>query len=137
MLEVVTCTPSSSRSSGASRSVMTSHRPAFALATTANFTGALACDTRLPELRLPVSVPLATTPPAVARKLVIFAETDSLDDMALRVDELGLAIAAGAATRPRNDNPTTPDTTSLRIVFLPIDEMNLPLCSRPTRAGGS
>src|SRR6185437_10497658 len=97
---------------------MTSHRPPLALAATANLTGALACETLLPELRLPVSVPVATTPPRCARKLVIFADSESLDGTAPLVVELGFAFAAGAATRPSDASPTTPVMTSLRIAFL-------------------
>src|SRR4051794_9785763 len=86
MCEVVTCTPSSSRSSGASRRVMTSQRAPRGGATTWNLTGALSRDTLVPERRLPVSVPSATTPLAVARKLVIFALIDTVDDLAALAD---------------------------------------------------
>src|SRR4051794_11913372 len=82
MCEVVTWTPSSSRSSGASRSVITLQRAPLRLAATANFTGALSRDTLVPELSLPVRVPFATTPLVVARKLVMFALIESLDDVA-------------------------------------------------------
>ncbi|MGH2890120.1 MAG: hypothetical protein ACRDNJ_10880 [Solirubrobacteraceae bacterium] len=46
---------------------------------TANFTGALSRDTFVPECSVPLNLPAATTPVAVARKLVIFAVSDSLD----------------------------------------------------------
>lgn len=69
---------------------MTLHRAPRRLAATANLTGALSRDTPVPELSLPVSVPFATTPPVVARKLVIFAVIDSLEDVVA-------ALAAGAA----------------------------------------
>ena len=52
------------------------------MAATRNLTGALSRDTLVPERSLPVSVPSATTPLAVARKLVIFALIDSVDDVA-------------------------------------------------------
>src|SRR3954449_629263 len=89
MSEVVTCTPSSSRSNGARRRVMTSQRRPTCAAATRNLTGALSRETLLPERRLPVSVPFATTPLAGARKLVIFALIESLDN--------GAAVA-GAGT---------------------------------------
>ena len=98
MSEVVTCTPSSSRSSGARRKVITLHRPPRGLAATANLTGALSRDTPVPELNLPVNVPCATTPLDVGRKRVIFAVIDSLDDVAPLWRETGLAPADGAAT---------------------------------------
>ena len=82
MCEVRTCTPSSSRSSRASRRVITSQRRPRRWAATRNLTGALSRDTLVPERSLPVSVPSATTPLAVARKRVIFALIESLDDTA-------------------------------------------------------
>jgi hypothetical protein len=58
---------------------------------------------------LPVSTPSATTPAAVAWKLVIFAVSESLDD------EVVFALA-GAATAAANASAEKPATTSLRIV---------------------
>jgi hypothetical protein len=86
------------------------------LATTAKFTGALSRATLLPDRSVPFSVPLATTPLARARKLVILADNENLDDVAPLVTELGLAFADGAATSPAKASPTKPATTSLRIV---------------------
>src|SRR3954469_20306471 len=97
MCDVLTCTPSSSRSSGASRSVMTLHRRPWRLAATRNLTGARSRDTVVPERSLPVSVPSATTPLAVARKLVIFALMESVDDEAA-LAEAGTANAIVAAS---------------------------------------
>src|SRR4051812_14293430 len=97
MSEVVTCTPSSSRSNGARRRVMTSQRRPTCAAATRNLTGALSRETLLPERRLPVSVPFATTPLAVARKLVIFALIESVDDGAALADA-GTANAAAATS---------------------------------------
>jgi hypothetical protein len=56
---------------------MTLHREPARAAATLNLTGALSRDTLVPELSLPVSVPFATTPLAVAWKLVIFALIES------------------------------------------------------------
>ena len=56
------------------------------LATTANFTGALSRDTLVPELNLPVNVPLATTPLAVAWKLVMVALIESVEGAAARAN---------------------------------------------------
>jgi hypothetical protein len=85
------------------------------LATTAKFTGALSRDTLVPERSVPFSVPLATTPLALARKLVILADSENLDDEAPLAIELGFAFADGAATSPANARPTKPVTTNLRI----------------------
>lgn len=68
---------------------MTSHRPPRLAAATANRTGALSRDTLVPERSEPERTPFATTAPlAVARKLVIFAVIDSLDDLTPLVGEL-------------------------------------------------
>ena len=67
------------------------------MAATRNLTGALSRDTLVPERSLPVSVPSATTPLAVARKLVIFALIDSVDDVAASA-EAGTANATAAAS---------------------------------------
>jgi hypothetical protein len=83
------------------------------LATTANLTGALLCDTLLPERSFPVKVPSATTPRAVARKLVIFAAKESLGDLATTVDDFALAGGATTAARASVEKPAM---TSLRIV---------------------
>src|SRR3954453_6147175 len=104
MWDVLTCTPSSSRSSGASRSVMTLHRRPRRLAATLNLTGALSREMLPPERSLPVSVPSATTPLAVARKLVIFACIESDDDVAAlaaagTANARMAAIAASMAVR--------------------------------------
>src|SRR3954471_19697271 len=120
MCDVLTCTPSSSRSSGASRSVMTLHRRPWRLAATRNLTGARSRDTLVPERSLPVSVPSATTPLAVARKFVIFAVIENLDDVAPLVGELGLAFAAGATAAKANAE--IPATTSLRTSPSLVDE---------------
>src|SRR4051812_42914799 len=96
MCEVWTCTPSSSRSSGARRRVMTSHRRPLRLAATLNRTGALSRDTLVPERSFPVNVPSATTPLAVAWKLVIFALIDIEEDVAALADA-GIANATMAA----------------------------------------
>src|SRR5919109_660301 len=116
MCEVLTCTPSSSRSSGASRRVMTSQRRPRRLAATRNLTGARSRDTLVPERSLPVSVPSATTPLAVARKLVILADIESLGDMPPLVGGLGFALAGGATAA--NASAEKPAATSLRIVSL-------------------
>ena len=79
---------------------MTSH-PRLALATTANLTGALPCDMLVPERRLPVECPGRDDTPALARKLEIFADRESLDTVAPLVIELGFAFASDAATSPR------------------------------------
>ena len=76
---------------------MTLHRPLCGLATTANLTGALSRDTLVPERGLPVSVPCATTPRAVAWKLVIFALIESVDDVAALADA-GTANAVAATS---------------------------------------
>ena len=96
MCEVWTTAPRSSRSSGASRNVITLHRRRPPAATTAILTGALSRETLVPERSLPVSTPLAATPAAVARKLVIFADKDSLEVVAATVGEF--ALAEGATT---------------------------------------
>ena len=76
---------------------MTSHRRPRRWAATRNLTGALSRDTLVPERSLPVSVPSATMPLAVARKLVIFALIDSVDEVAASA-EAGTANATVAAS---------------------------------------
>src|SRR5436305_5788704 len=122
MCEVVTCTPSSSRSSGASRRVMTSHRPPRGLAATANLTGALSRETLVPERSLPLSVPSATTPLAVARNLVIVAVMENLDDVPRLVGGLGFAFVGGA-TSAATASTEKAVATSLRIVSSLVDEI--------------
>src|SRR4051794_18839567 len=99
MCEVVTCTPRSSRSSGARRSVMTSHRRPRRAAATLNLTGALSRATLVPDRRRPVSVPSATTPLAVALKVVIFALIEREDDVAASAvaGTANATVAASAA----------------------------------------
>src|SRR4051795_8275190 len=134
MCEVFTCTPSNSRSSGASRSVMTLHRRPRRTAATRNRTGARSRDTLVPDRSLPVSVPSATTPLAVARKLVIFAVIDTFDDVALMDGGLALATAAGARTaKTKAENPAT---TSLRTSPSLVDETR-PASGAPVRTRGS
>jgi hypothetical protein len=99
--------------------VMTLQRPPRLAATTANRTGALSRDTLVPERSVPDSTPLATTAPrAVARKLVIFAVIDNLDDATLLSDGRDCAIAPGAAAIV-NASTVKPATTSFRIGSLP------------------
>src|SRR3954454_23210289 len=120
MWEVLTCTPSNSRSSGASRRVMTLHRRPRRAAATRNLTGARSRDTLVPDCSFPVSVPSATTPLAVARKLVIFAVMETLDDVAPLVGGLAFAVAAGAtAARAKAEKPAA---TSLRASPSLVDE---------------
>jgi hypothetical protein len=84
------------------------------LATTANLTGALSCDTLVPELSRPVRTPSATTPPPrVARNLVIFAVIESLDDLAPVFVALAFALATGA-TIAAHASTDKPAKTSLR-----------------------
>jgi len=66
------------------------------LAATRNLTGAWSRDTLVPERSLPVSVPSATTPLAVAWNLVIFALIESVDEVAALADA-GTANATAAA----------------------------------------
>jgi hypothetical protein len=93
------------------------HRAPRLAATTANFTGALWRETLVPELSVPVSVPFATTPVAVARKLVIFAVSESLDDAPPVSDEPEFALAGGTRTAVIASIEKA-TTTSLRIVYL-------------------
>src|SRR3954454_8991357 len=96
---------------------MTLHRRPRRLAATRNLTGALSRETLVPERSLPVSVPSATTPLAVARNLVIFAVIESLDDVPPLVGALAFALAVGA-TAAAKASPEIPAATSLRIVSL-------------------
>jgi hypothetical protein len=116
MFDVVTCTPRSSRLSGASRRVITLHRAPRLAAATAKLTGALWRETCVPELSAPVRVPFATTPLSVARKLVIVAVSDSLEATA-RAGERGLAFVGGATSAVRASTEKAA-ATSLRIVYL-------------------
>src|SRR3954466_5368941 len=76
---------------------MTSQRRPRRAAATLKLTGALSRDTLVPERRLPVRVPSATTPLAVARKLVIFALIETVDDVAALADA-GTANATAATS---------------------------------------
>ena len=76
---------------------MTSQRRPRRTAATLNFTGARSRDTLVPERTLPVSVPSATTPLAVAWKLVIFAFIEKFDDEAASA-EAGTANSTAAAS---------------------------------------
>ena len=80
-----------------------------ALVSTAKRTGALWCDTPVPERSVPLNTPVATTPAAVAWKLVIFAVSESCEVR-------GAAFAAGATAAPKAATDITA-MTSLRIVF--------------------
>ena len=73
------------------------HRRPRRTAATRNLTGALSRDTLAPERSLPVSVPSATPPLAVARKLVMFALIEKEDDVAAGA-EAGAANATAAVT---------------------------------------
>ncbi|HET7049358.1 MAG TPA: hypothetical protein VFI54_13940 [Solirubrobacteraceae bacterium] len=95
------------------------------MATAANLTGALSRDTPEPDLSLPVSVPCATTPLAVARNLVIFAVIDSIDDVPPLVGGLEFALADGTTTAAKASTGNTP-ATSLRIVSSFVDENDPP-----------
>jgi hypothetical protein len=96
---------------------MTLHRVRVARATTANLTGALSREVLEPERSLPVSVPLAKTPLAVAWKLVILAVIESLDDVPRLVGGPEFAFA-GCATTAANASAEKLAATSLRIVSL-------------------
>jgi hypothetical protein len=67
----------------------------------------------VPDLSAPLRVPDATTPLAVARKPVICAVTDTLEE----VLPVPLAVADGAM-RPVKTSAIVLLTASLRIVFL-------------------
>jgi hypothetical protein len=69
----------------------------------------------LPERSTPVSVPFATTPVRVARKLEIFAVSDSRDDLTPWVDGRRFAVA-GSATTAATASADKAAATSLRIV---------------------
>ena len=56
---------------------------------------------------MPVSVRFATTPLDVARKLVIFAVSESLDEVGLVSGEPALALA-GSASRPARTRAEKP-----------------------------
>src|SRR5690349_19082823 len=83
------------------------HRLA-ALVRTAKRTGELWCVTPDPERSVPLNTPVATTPAAVAWKLVILAVRTSLDGR-------GAALAAGAPAAAKAATDRTA-MTSLRIV---------------------
>src|SRR6476660_5363082 len=79
---------------------MTLHRELLDAAATLNLTGALSRETLVPDWSLPLSVPSATTPLGVARKLVILALIEREDDVAASA-VAGMAnatIAASAAS---------------------------------------
>ncbi len=84
---------------------MTLQRVPLCAATTLNVTGARSRVTRLPERSWPVSVPSATTPLAVARKWVIFALIESVDDGAALADAgtANAAVAASTASTAERD----------------------------------
>ena len=71
------------------------HRAPLRAAATANLTGALSRDTLEPDRSLPLSVPFATTPAAVARKLVILAVIESRDDAPRGLADANLRSRAG------------------------------------------
>jgi len=98
---------------------MTLHRAPLLAAATAKCTGALWRVTPVPEFNLPVSVPSAVTPLAVARKLVIFADSESLDDAPPILGGVGFAFAGGAMTAARVSAEKAA-ATSLRIVPSPL-----------------
>src|SRR5579875_2164364 len=137
IVEVCTCTPSSSRSSGARWSVRTSQRPRLAFAWTANVTGARSRDTPVPDASLPLSVPLARRPLLVAWKLVTLAVSESLaepvdrdvlidgdvlvdhddlidDDVLVDPDDLDDCAIAGGAAATASASAEKTATTSLR-----------------------
>src|SRR6476469_3861987 len=79
---------------------MTSQRRPRRAAATRNVTGALSRDRLVPDRSLPVRTPSATTPLAVARKLVIFALIERLDEVAALADAgaANTTMAASAAS---------------------------------------
>jgi hypothetical protein len=83
----------------------------------------------VPELSAPVSVPFATTPLAVARKLVMVAVSESLDEVPPASSGPGFAVAGGARTAAKATVEKAA-ATSLRIVSLLVDEIDPPPAPR-------